>query len=263
LDNIETGVNHIIAQKLGLVNCKILAPKYNLLRKLITFCPVDKAPLVRQSLFDAGAGHIGNYDQCSFNSVGEGTFRPSQHAKPYVGKTGEQHSESELKIETIYPLHAESAVIKALLQAHPYEEVAYDIIPLANSFSTVGSGVIGELNPEQDELQFLKKIKETMLSGCIKHTALLGQKVKKVAICGGSGSFLLKKAIAEGANMYISADFKYHEFFDAEQKLVIADIGHYESEQFTPQIFYNHITEKFTTFAVHFSETNTNPVNYI
>jgi len=263
LDNAWGGVNFKIAEKLGLVNCEILSSKQDLLRKLITFCPVDKADEVRSALFNAGAGHIGNYDECSFNSEGTGTFRGGEGTNPFVGKAGERHHEKELKIETIYPAYKESEIITALIKAHPYEEVAYDIVPLGNAFNRVGSGVIGELKEEENELDFLKRVKKTMGSGCVKYTGLLGKKVKKVAICGGSGSFLLKNAINRGANVYISADFKYHEFFDAAQRLVIADIGHYESEQFTGEIFYAHIKEKFTTFAVHFSGINTNPINYL
>ncbi len=263
LDNVWGGVNFKIAEKLGLVNCEILSSKQDLLRRLITFCPLEKAAEVRDALFKAGAGHIGKYDECSFNSEGMGTFKAGENTDPYVGKPGERHNEKELKIETIYPVYLENEIITALIKAHPYEEVAYDIIPLGNAFNRVGSGVIGELKEEENELDFLKRVKKTMNCGCIKYTGLLGKKVKKVAVCGGSGSFLLKNAINRGANVYISADFKYHEFFDAAQRLVIADIGHYESEQFTGEIFYTHIKEKFTTFAVHFSGINTNPINYL
>lgn len=263
LDNILGGVNFKIAEKLGLVNCRILSPKNATIRRLITFCPVDKAEEVRSALFNAGAGHIGNYDECSYNSEGTGTFRAGKNADPYVGKPGERHEEKELKIETVYPVYKEGEIIRALLKAHPYEEVAYDIIPLANTFKNVGSGVIGELEESQEEAEFLKRVREAMGAKCIRHTTLLGKKLKKVAICGGSGSFLLKEAIRQGADIYISADFKYHEFFDADKKLVIADIGHYESEQFTGEIIYHHIKGKFSTFAVHFSKINTNPINYL
>lgn len=262
-DNVIQGVNSKICEKLGLTNCKILSPKSNLLRKLITFCPVEKAAKVRQALFPASAGNIGNYDECSFNTEGTGTFRASENTNPHVGKKGQQHHEKEVKIEVIYPSHIENKILKALFTAHPYEEVAYDIVPLENAHNQVGSGMIGELEKAMIETDFLKKVKSVMKTDCIKHTKLLNKKIKKVAVCGGSGSFLLKDAISAGADIFITSDFKYHQFFDAENKLVIADVGHYESEQFTKELFYDVLNKKFTTFALHLSKINTNPVNYI
>lgn len=263
LDNIFHGVNSKIAEKMGLVNCKILSPKNHLLRKLITFCPIEKAPEVRQALFSAGGGNIGNYDQCSFNAEGTGTFRASQHATPYVGEIGKQHQEKETRIEVVYPLNIEKRLVAALLAGHPYEEVAYDIISLENQYTQIGSGMIGELKVEEDGLAFLKKLKSQMMTACVRHTPLLDKKVKKVAICGGSGSFLINKAIDAGADVLVTGDIKYHEFFLAEGKLLIADIGHYESEQFTKDLFYDILSEKFPTFALHLSKINTNPINYI
>lgn len=263
LDSVQNGVNAQIAEKIGLVNTKILSPKFGLLKKLVTFCPLNKANEVRQALFDAGCGNIGNYDECSFNSEGFGTFKANDLTKPYVGEKGSQHKEQELKIETIYPSYREHVIVSALLQAHPYEEVAYDLLPLANKHANVGSGLIGDLPKEEDELSFLKRLKQNMQTNCIRHTQVIGKKIKKVAICGGSGSFLLNEAIAAGAGIFVSADFKYHQFFDADNKIVIADTGHYESEQFTKQLFYDLLTKKFPIFAVHLSKINTNPINYI
>ncbi|MCC6691597.1 MAG: Nif3-like dinuclear metal center hexameric protein, partial [Bacteroidia bacterium] len=233
------------------------------LRKLITFCPVDKADHVRKALFDAGAGHIGNYSECSFNVEGYGTFKANKGANPYVGEKGKQHHENELKIESIYTVERERAIIEALLKSHPYEEPAYDLIELANKNNKVGSGMIGNLSFPEDENVFLKNLKQVMQTSCVRHTKLTGKKVSKVAVCGGSGSFLLLEAINAGADVFVSADFKYHQFFDADNKIVIADIGHYESEQFTKQLFYDLLTKKFPTFAVHLSKINTNPINYI
>lgn len=263
LDNVHNGVNAKIAEKLGLVNCKVLAPQVGGLKKLITFCPEKEAEKVRQALFNAGAGNIGNYDECSFNSSGIGTFRGNDNANPFVGEKGKQHQEKELKIETIFPAHIEKSLISALKKAHPYEEVAFDIIPLSNSNQLVGSGIIGELAQETDEMAFLGQIKQKMEAKSIRFTQLLGKKVKKVAICGGSGSFLLKNAINSGADIFVTADFKYHQFFDAENRIVIADIGHYESEHFTSELFYEILSKKFTTFAIHLSKINTNPINYL
>lgn len=263
LDNVSNGVNAKIAEKLGLVNCNILVPQKNKLKKLLTFCPEENAEEVRQALFAAGAGQIGDYAECSYNTVGMGTFRAGQTSNPAVGEKGKYNQEKEVKIETIYPLHIESRLLKALMDSHPYEEVAYDLIPLSNSYQKLGAGLIGELLDEMDELAFLKHVKTTMESECIRYTALRGKKVKKVALCGGSGSFLLEDAIKSGADVFVTADFKYHQFFDAENNIVIADIGHYETEHFTSELFYEILTKKFNTFAVHLSKINTNPIKYL
>ena len=262
LDNVKDGVNAILCEKLGIKKPKILSPKEGILRKLVTFCPLKEAPKVRKAIFDAGAGHIGNYDNCSFNTEGTGSFRALEGAKPFVGEKDKLHFENEVRIESIYPIYKESDIIQALQNAHPYEEVAYDIYPLMNTFGEVGAGMIGELENELDENAFLQKIKETTGTGCIRHSALLGRKIKKVAVCGGSGSFLIHNAIRAGADMFISGDIKYHDFFEADKKLVIADIGHYESEQFSKELIYSILIKKFPTFAVLISERHTNSVNY-
>ena len=263
LDNVMGGVNSKIAEKLGLKNTSILSPKAELLKKLVTFCPVNKAEEVRQALFAAGAGRIANYDECSFNAEGTGTFRAGDTANPYVGKKGKQHREKEIRIEVIFPAVIESSLIAALLKAHPYEEVAHDIIPLDNAYRQVGSGIIGELSKGQEPLKFLEFLKKKMRTESIRYTRPLDKKLQKVAVCGGSGSFLLKEAIAAGADIFISSDYKYHQFFDADGKLMIADIGHYESEQFTKELFYDLLKGKFPTFALRLSKINTNPVNYL
>jgi dinuclear metal center YbgI/SA1388 family protein len=262
LDNIFEGVNNKIAEKIGLNNLSILSPKTGLLKKLVTFAPVADADKVRAALFAAGAGSIGNYDECSFNAAGVDTFKANRDANPYVGAKGKRHHEPEERIETIYPADKEQTILNALLSAHPYEEVAYDIYALTNSHKRIGSGMLGELAKPMKEIDFLAHLKKTMKLSAIRYTPLLGKTVKKVAVCGGSGSFLLPDAIARKADMLVTADFKYHQFFDADNKIVIADIGHYESEQFTPEIIYALLKEKFNTFALQFSKTKTNPVNY-
>lgn len=262
LDNVRSGVNARICQRLGLKHTRILAPGKKLLRKLVTFCPVDKAQEVRQALFAAGAGNIGNYDACSFNAHGFGTFRGNDSTRPYVGKKGKQHREEELRIETIFPSYRETQVLDALFGSHPYEEVAYDIYQLENHNPLAGSGMVGELDKEMTENAFLKKLRSALKTKVVRHTRLLGKKVKKVAVCGGAGSFLLPDAIRSGADVFVSADFKYHEFFNADGRILVADTGHYESEQFTSHLFYEVLTKKFPTFAVHLSKINTNPVNY-
>jgi dinuclear metal center YbgI/SA1388 family protein len=262
LDNIKNGVNYKIARKIGLKNLSILSRKNDLLRKLVTYCPLDKAELVRTALFAAGAGKIGNYDECSFNVEGTGTFKAGENTNPHVGTKHERHHEKEEKIETVYPSHIEGKVINALIDAHPYEEVAYDIYNLEISHNQVGSGIIGELENPLEEQDFLAHLKKTMNLSCIRYTPYTGKKVKKVAVCGGAGYFLLPDAVGSGADAFVTADFKYHQFFDAEGKILITDIGHYESERYTPEILFELITEKFTTFATRISKTNTNPVNY-
>jgi len=225
--------------------------------------PHAEAEKVRAALFAAGAGHIGNYSECSFNAEGSGTFKAGAGTDPFVGQQGQRHTEPETRLEVIFPLYLEGRVIQALLNSHPYEEVAYDIVRLDNAYQQVGSGLIGTLAQPMEETAFLQLVKEQFQTGCVRYTPLRGQPVKKVALCGGAGSFLLKKAIAAGADAYISADFKYHEFFDAENQLIIADVGHFESEQFTVELFYNILTEKFRNFAPLKSTIRTNPVNYL
>ena len=262
IDSVTGGVNSKICEKLQLENCKILQPSNRQLKKLATFIPVDYSDKVREAVFAAGAGNIGNYDSCGFTAEGNGSFRGDENSEPFIGEKGKIHNEKEIRFETIFPAYLQTKVIQALLNSHPYEEVAYDIYSLDNKFEKVGMGMIGSFATPKSEKDFLTQLKTTFNTGVIKHTALKNSKVKKVAVCGGSGSFLLKQAIAAGADFFVSGDFKYHEFFDAENKIVIADIGHFESEQFTKELFYEILTKKFLKFALHLSEANTNPVFY-
>lgn len=262
LDNVKLGVNKKIADKLGLINQQILSPKKSLLKKLVTFVPATHLEGVRENLFNAGAGNIGNYDSCSFILEGTGSFRGNENSNPFIGEKGKLSLEKETRLELIFETVNESQIISALKQNHPYEEVAYDIYQLENSYQNIGSGMVGELENPIPEKEFLEKLKCIFKVKVIKHTALTNKNIKKVALCGGSGSFLLKNAINSKSDIYISSDFKYHEFFDAENQILVADIGHYESEQFTPEIFYEIIQNKFPTFAIRLSKTNTNPVNY-
>jgi len=264
LDNVLHGVNKKICEKLQLNNTRILVPVKGKLMKLFTFAPSAHALKVREALFAAGAGMIGNYDECSFNSEGYGTFRGNDETNPFVGKKGIQHREEEIKIEVIFPSWLQHKVISALKENHPYEEVAYDIIALNNAWETTGAGMSGELEHPMPSSEFLKFLKEKMNVKIIRHTQLTAHdaRITTVAVCGGAGSFLLKDAIAAGANAFVTGDFKYHQFFDAENKIMICDIGHYESEQFTPEIFSEVLRRKFPTFATRFTSINTNPINY-
>ncbi len=262
LDNVYKGVNNKIAEKLGLINLKILAPLSCKLRKLVTFAPKTNIDAVRNALFEAGAGRIGNYDECSFNTEGIGTYRGSESSNPTIGQKGKRQNEPETRIEVIYEALHESQILAALRKTHTYEEVAYDIYELNNSYQNIGSGMVGEFVEAIKPQDFLQQVKSKMKTKCIRHTAILDVPIKKVAVCGGAGSFLLPRALSAGAQAFITADFKYHQFFDADNRILIADIGHFESEQFTGEIFETLLRQKFNTFAVHLSETNTNPVSY-
>ncbi len=262
MDNVYSGVNGKICEKIGLTNCQILQPTKGNLKKLVTFIPEKHADIVRNAVFEAGAGNIGNYDFCSYNSEGKGSFRASDKAEPFVGEKNQVHYEKEIRFETIFPVHLKSQVIAALMQSHPYEEVAYDIYPLDNKYDNLGAGMIGNLEQALDEKEFLTKLKTIFNVSIIRHTPFLNKKIKKVALCGGSGNFLLQQAISKNADVFISGDFKYHQFFDAEHRILVADIGHFESEQYTKDLFYDILTKKFPNFAIHFSEINTNPINY-
>ena len=263
LDSVLNGVNGKICEKIGLKNCKILSPKMGLLKKLVFFVPLAFADAVKTAIYNAGAGAIGNYSECSFNVKGTGTFKANEKSNPFIGEKNQLHQEEEMRIEIIYPAPAEKKILTALWAVHPYEEVAYDIYALENSNQEVGSGMIGELAEELSGLEFLQHLKEKMGLTVIRHTQILHQKIKKVAVCGGSGSFLLSKAIQAKADVFVTADFKYHEFFDADHKILIADIGHFESEQFTQELLMEIITNKFPNFAVRLTGNNTNPIKYL
>lgn len=262
LDNVLHGVSGKMASILGLQNTSVLAPKENMLRKLYTFAPRDKADQVRKALFAAGAGHIGNYSECSFNADGTGTFKAGEGTDPYVGQQGSQHQEPETKIEVIFPSYLESGILDALVKNHPYEEVAYDVVALTNRHVATGAGITGELPEPMEEKAFLEMLKSRFGLALIRHTPLTGRGIKRVALCGGAGSFLISNALRAKADIYITADMKYHEFFDADGRMVIADIGHYESEQFTMALLQEVLEEKFLTFAVLKTTVNTNPVQY-
>ncbi|UMB60555.1 Nif3-like dinuclear metal center hexameric protein [Lutibacter sp. A80] len=263
LDNSFNGVNARICDVLGLKNRKILIPQKNTIKKLITYAPIENAEDVRSALFKTGAGNIGNYDFCSYNTEGYGTYRGNENSNPTIGEKKKLHTEKETLISVIFEKHLEHKILTTLFKAHPYEEVAYDIVALDNVNQEIGMGMIGELNEEQSEADFLDFIKETMNAKGIRHSALLNKPIKKVAVLGGSGSFAINNAINANADIYITADIKYHEFYKAENKLIIADIGHYESEQFTKNLLVELLTKKFPNFAIILSKKNTNPIYYL
>lgn len=262
LDNYRFGVNYEIGNRLGLHNLKVLAPKREVLNKLVVFVPVEQVEMVRNALFEAGAGRIGNYHEASFNVEGTGTYTPLTGANPFEGNIDQRSEVREVKIEVIVSTHLLNKVVSAMKQAHPYEEVAYDVYALQNENPYEGSGMVGDLSSEMSEHAFLTLVKKTFNCGIIRHTQLLNKPIKRVAYCGGAGSFLLPHAKRSGADIFITGDYKYHEFFDAEEQIIIADIGHFESEQYTSELLADILKKKFSTFAVHLTEVNTNPINY-
>lgn len=263
LDNVYEGVNNMIAEKMGLKNLRILRPAKNKLVKLVVFVPEKDVETVRNAMFTAGAGRVGKYSECSFNFPGKGTFKPDADANPAIGNSGEREIVDEVRVEVIFYEHQKAKIIAEMKAAHPYEEVAYDLFHLENPDEWSGAGMVGELEKPLEEKQFLLSLKEIFKTTCIRHTQFLNKPIKKVALCGGAGSFLLQDAMKTGADIFVTGDFKYHEFFNADEKILIADIGHYESEQYTPELIARILKRKFSTFAVHLSGVNTNPVKYI
>lgn len=262
LDNAFNGLNYKIGEVLGLNSIRTLSPFKDYLYKLVVFVPTEYEDKVRTAIFNAGAGHIGEYDQCSYNISGKGSFRGLEGTNQFTGTKGTLHFEKETRIETIMPKHLINKIIQALIESHPYEEPAYDIYTVQNHFKKAGMGIIGHLNKPMNETPFLELVKQRYNTPFVKHTSLLNKHIETVALCGGTGTQLINEAKRQGANVFISSDFKYHQFFEAEKQIVIIDVGHYESEQFAKQLFYDMIHKKFPNFAIHFSKTNTNPVKY-
>ena len=263
LDNHKNGVNKIFCDALGLSNTKILIMKPNFIQKLITYTIPENVEKVRNALFEAGAGKIGNYEDCSFNSQGIGTYMGNENSNPEIGERFEFVEAQEIKIEVTFEKHLQSKILKALIKNHIYEEVAYEIYDLQNQHQNIGLGMVGELEKPLSEIEFLSFVKSKMHCGGIRHSSLLGKSIKKVAVLGGSGSFAIKNAIQAGADVFLTADLKYHNFYEAENKILIADIGHYESERYTKNYIVDYLKEKITNFAIVLSEENTNPVKYI
>ncbi|WP_435263760.1 Nif3-like dinuclear metal center hexameric protein [Tenacibaculum sp. nBUS_03] len=263
LDNVQNGVSTKMCEVLGLQSIKTLIPKKGIIKKLTTYVPTEQANYLREQLFNAGAGSIGNYDNCSFNVNGKGSFKGNTESNPTIGNKGELTFEDETCISVTFDSYLEGKILNALFNNHPYEEVAYEIITLDNENQHIGMGMIGEFTDEINENEFLNFVKKTFKTSCVRHSELLNKPIKKVAVLGGSGSFAINNAIKAKADAYISADFKYHEFFKAEKKILLADVGHYESEQFTKNILVDYLSKKFSTFAIILSEESTNPIYYI
>ena len=263
LDNHKNGVNKIFCDALGLINTKILVPKPNFIQKLVTYTIPENVEQVRNALFNAGAGKIGNYDDCSFTSQGIGTYMGNENSNPEIGERFEFVEAQEIKIEVTFEKHLQNKILKALFKNHVYEEVAYEIYDLQNTHQNIGLGMVGELEKPLSEIEFLQLVKTKMQCGGIRHSTLLGKSIKKVAVLGGSGSFAIKNAIQAGADVFLTADLKYHNFYEAENQMVLADIGHFESERYTKNYIVDYLKEKITNFAFVLSEENTNPVKYL
>jgi dinuclear metal center YbgI/SA1388 family protein len=262
LDVISGGVSRKMAEKLELHDIRILSPLTHQLLKLVTYIPETHFEKVRDKIFEAGAGVIGNYDKCGFSVPGKGSFRGNEDSNPFTGAKGELHHENEIRFETILYSYLKSKVIAALLDAHPYEEVAYDLYVLENQNANIGFGCTGTLSSPISEEDFLKKVSSVFGAGGIRYSNTSKKSISTIALCGGSGASLLNQAISSGADAYITADVKYHDFFNTENKILLVDIGHFESEKFSSEILKDLIIKKFPKFAVRFSETNTNPINY-
>ncbi len=266
LDNMAHGVNAALAGRLGLQNGRILAPQEATLLKLQTYVPAGAAGKVREALFAAGAGAIGNYRECSFEVTGTGGFRALEGASPAIGVAGGAREEvAEIKLEVLVPRHLQSQIVAALQQAHPYEEVAYELLSLVNANPQQGAGLIGDLEEALPANEFLALLKEKLGTPCIRHTAPLsaGKKtIQRVAVCGGAGSFLLSHALRQGADAFVTGDFKYHEAFGSDGRILVADVGHWESEQFTTDLIVAQLRQKLPNFAAHPAETRTNPIHY-
>ncbi|MCF6294783.1 MAG: Nif3-like dinuclear metal center hexameric protein [Flavobacteriaceae bacterium] len=263
LDNALQGVNDMICEKIGLINKQILIPQTGTIKKLTTYAPKEEADKLREALFNAGAGNIGNYNECSFNAEGIGTYKGNINSNPSKGKKGTLHFEPEIQISVTYAKHLESKIIKTLFKVHSYDEVAYEITTLENKNQHIGMGMIGELEKPMEEASFLNHLKSKMNTKCVRHSGLIGKPIQKVAVLGGSGSFAINEAKVAKADAFITADLKYHDFFAAENSILLADIGHYESEQFTKNILVAFLIKKMPNFAVVLSKTNTNPVKYL
>lgn len=262
LDNMPTGVSYTMAKALKLENPSILIPKKQTIYKLTTYVPHAFAKALKEALFAAGAGQIGNYDECSFSVKGQGTYRAGDNTTPFAGEQGKQHTEAETQLHLTFEKHAKQALLNALLANHPYEEVAYELTALENKNQHLGMGMIGTLTSPMAQNDFLALLKSTFKTGGVRHSAMLDKKIKKVAVLGGSGAFGIGAAIAQGADAYVTADLKYHDYYQAENQILLADVGHYESERFTKTLIADYLTEKIRNFAIILSDKNTNPINY-
>ncbi|WP_373016983.1 Nif3-like dinuclear metal center hexameric protein [Muriicola sp.] len=262
LDNVMQGVNGKICEVLGIRDPEILIPKTGTVKKLVTYVPTEASEQVKEALFAAGGGNIGNYSHCSFSISGKGSFRPESGSRPTLGKKGETEITEEFQVHMTFPARLEKKLIRALFESHPYEEVAYEITTLDNAHQLEGMGMIGTLDKPLAEEDFLKRVREKMHTGVIRHSQFRGKPVQRIAVLGGSGGFAISAARSRGADVFLTSDLEYHQFFEAEKEILLADIGHYESEQYTKNLLAEYLTKKIPNFAIALTESKTNPIKY-
>ncbi len=261
IDVANGGVSYLMASELGLKNITTLTPKKGLIKKLITYVPNDHIHDVKKALFNAGAGSLGNYDECSFSTSGTGTFKGNEKSEPVIGESGTRSTVNEQQLSITYLPHLESKILKALFTSHPYEQVAYEVSTLENTYQNIGMGAIGTLENTLNVDDFLKLLKAVYGSGAVRYSLSRKRNIKTVAVLGGSGAFAIQNAIRAGADAYVTADLKYHDFFQGEN-ILLCDVGHYESEQFTKNLLQEYLSKKFSSFAILCADARTNPVNY-
>lgn len=262
LDNHPEGVNKILIDKIGVVSSKVLIPKPSGIKKLSTYVPIENSESVLDALHKVGAGAIGNYTECSFTLEGKGNFKGDHASNPRLGKPLEKKQVNEIQIQVVFESHLKQIIENTLLNTHPYESVAYEIYTLDNTLSSVGMGRIGILKKPMEELEFLSFIKNKLNSQAIRHSPLTGKKIKTIAVLGGSGSFAIADCKKQNADAFITADLKYHQFYEGEKELLLIDVGHYESEQFIKKLIFDYLTKKMPSLAIVLSRSKTNPVNY-
>lgn len=262
MDSAPGGVSWATGRRAGLTAMRTLVPQQGRLMKLAVFVPSAYSNAVSEALWNAGAGRMGNYDRCAYMTDGRGTYRPLPGADPAIGTVGQSHTEAETRIEVVFPTAISGRVVQAMLKAHPYEEPAFDLIPLANDITSAGLGVIGSLKTPMPASEYIAWVKQALGIGAIPYAGDARRMVHRVALCGGAGAEFIGNAIAAGADLYMCGDLKYHDFTTHADSIVLADIGHYESEQCTKEIFYDIIQKNFPNFATYYAEEDKNPISY-
>ncbi|MDX2495518.1 MAG: Nif3-like dinuclear metal center hexameric protein [Desulfuromusa sp.] len=233
LDRAADGLNDWLAERLGVLGVVPLEqPTGGYFYKLVVYVPLGHEMEVRDAVFAAGAGQVGAYDHCSFNSRGTGTFRGNQETRPFIGTPGEIEKTEEVRFETIVPAPVLNKVVSRMLKVHPYEEVAYDLIPLANEHLQVGLGRVGQLKKSILLQQFADQVKEKLQLPALKLVGDLEQKISRVAVCGGTGMSMFSAAVRHGADCLVTADIKFHEAQRARAEgVALIDAGHFATEQ--------------------------------
>lgn len=269
-DSVKQGVSFLLAEKIGLKNPKVLVTSKEIRKssyienyKLTVYVPKTHLFLLKKALAEAGAATIGEYDFCYFEQEGTGSFRPGIKATPHIGEKEKLSEITEIKLETIVPVRTVSSVIKALLQTHPYEEPAYDLYKLENDFQNYGLGAIGDLEKEVSMNEFLKIVTNKLKIDNVRFSRPENSKrIKRVAVMGGSGGDMWRKALSQGADAYLTAECDHHTFLDAKGKLFIVEATHQATEQFAVQGLTNYIKSKYANLEVVTSQEDCDPILY-